>query len=253
MQSTRSRLTVAAAVLGVAAVPVGVATAQSGGGSGTNGQPLAEQAFFTAAAASNQFEIRGGQRAAQRAQQSCVRRFARDLVRDHTRQQTELRAVAAARGVTLPATPTLNATQTRDLRLIGQASSRGFDDRFLRIQLAAHVTAIRLFQSAATGQPAFTPDTSSDGSNAGNANGSGNGGSAQAATPAAGSLPVVQLAVRSLPILGRHFGEADTLRRYGCGDDSSSDRSSSSSSNRSSDDNGGNRSGGSDDSSSSNR
>jgi predicted outer membrane protein len=252
MQSTRKRLTVAAAVLGVAAVPVGVATAQSGGGSGTNGQPLAEQAFFTAAAASNQFEISSGQRAAQRAQQSCVRRFARDLVRDHTRQQAELRTVAAARGVTLPATPTLNATQTRDLRLIGQASSRGFDSRFLRIQVAAHVTAIRLFQSAATGQPAFTPEMSSDGSNgSGNGgNGGGSGGSAQATTPAAGSLPVVQLAVRSLPVLGRHFGEADTLRRYGCGDDRSS---SSSRGNRSGDDNGGNRSGGSDDSRSGDR
>jgi|SRR5215218_638049 len=246
MQSTRSRLTVAAAVLGVAAVPAGVATAQSGGGSGTNGQPLAEPTFFAAAAASNQFEIQSGRRAAQRAQQSCVRRFARDLVRDHTRQQTDLRAVAAARGVTLPATPALNATQTRDLRLIRQASSRGFDARFLRIQLAAHVTAIRLFQSAATGQPAFTADDGSGSSNgSGTGSGNGSGGSAQTTPSAAGSLVVVQLAVRSLPILGRHYGEADTLRRYGCGDDSS--RSSS-------DDNGGRRSGGgSDDSRTGNR
>jgi hypothetical protein len=114
------------------------------------------------------------------------------------------------------------------------------------------VTAIRLFQSAATGQPAFTPEMSSDGSNgSGNGgNGGGSGGSAQATTPAAGSLPVVQLAVRSLPVLGRHFGEADTLRRYGCGDDRSS---SSSRGNRSGDDNGGNRSGGSDDSRSGDR
>jgi len=218
MSTTRSRLIAVAAVLGLAVTAPAVATAQSGGSGGGQaqaGQPLAEQTFFAAAAASNQFEVQSGQIAQRRARQRCVRGFARDLVRDHTRQQTELRAVAAARGVTLGA-PTLDATQTRDLERLRRSSSRGFDDRFLRIQLAAHVAAIRLFQSAATGQPAFSGDGGS-GSH-GNHDGSGNGGSAQAGTPGLGSPPVVQLAVRSLPVLGRHFGEADTLRRYGCGD-----------------------------------
>jgi len=223
---TRSKVAVAATALGLAVAPA-AATGQQAG------PPLAEQTFFTAAAASNQFEIQTGRIAADRARQTCVRRFARDLVRDHTRQQAELRTVAAARGVTLPATPPFTAAQTRDLNRVRRASSRAIDDRFLRIQLAAHVTAIRLFQSAATGQPSFTAEDGSSGNDSGNSSGN-DGGSAQA-TSGVGSLPVVLLVVRSLPILGRHYGEADTLRRYGCARGSSNSSNSRNRGNRGND------------------
>jgi len=166
------------------AVAVGAAPVAFGqtdpGGPPQGGQPPGAQAsvqeLVALASAGNLFEIRSSRLAVQRARWGQVKDLARDLLRDHRRLQRELLALGGQ--LAIPVGQALSERQQRDLNRLRQRRGRRFDRLFLGVQTTAHRQARDIHLQLAAG--AFDERLRS-------------------------------YAIRALPMIGRHHGEADAL------------------------------------------
>lgn len=105
----------------------------------------ADAAFMKQAAQNGLAEVEASRIAATKATNTQVKSFAQQMVDDHTKANDELKALAAAKGVTLPTEPSM--AQKAKLKLLQGADGANFDKRYAEsFGLKAHEDTISLFQ-----------------------------------------------------------------------------------------------------------
>lgn len=104
--------------------------------------------YIQQAAAGDLFEMQAAQLALTQAQRPDVRALARELLETHSQATQRLSAAALQAGLSAPA-PALTVGQQQMLGQLQQTGPDGFDAAYLRSQLAAHETAIRLHDAYA--------------------------------------------------------------------------------------------------------
>ena len=101
--------------------------------------------FMMQAASSDMLEIQSSTMALQKSQNADVRRFAQMMVDDHTRTSEQLKSIAATKNVSLPAEMDSKHRAMAD-KLAGVSADR-FDMEYMRMQVKAHESAVKLFQT----------------------------------------------------------------------------------------------------------
>ena len=114
---------------------------------------LTPQEFVNRAASSGMFEVMSSELALERAATPSVKEFAQMMVTDHTKANDELKIVAAANGLTVPAE--MSGTPADDGEMLQNADAGVFEQSYVDMQIKAHSTAIDLFsaQAQATTNP----------------------------------------------------------------------------------------------------
>lgn len=104
-----------------------------------------DQNFMTRAAAGGLYEVAAGTLAQEKGRSPTVKAFGEMLIKDHTAANGELKALASAKGVTLPtAVPT-----DKKKRLDKIAKAKDFDKEFVdEVGVDDHKKDIQLFEKA---------------------------------------------------------------------------------------------------------
>jgi putative membrane protein len=102
--------------------------------------------FLVDAANGGMAEIRLGEIAAQKATNPKVKEYASMLVHDHSGANDQVKALAAARNVTLPTSPSEEKQKIADDLL--KKSSAAFDRAYMKEMVDDHEADIRKFESA---------------------------------------------------------------------------------------------------------
>ena len=105
--------------------------------------PLEPQDFVNMAASSGMFEVQSSELALERAGSDEVKDFARMMIRDHGELNEQLKAVAAARGLTVPAE--IAGPPAQHMEAVMGAEGDRFDQAYLDHQVQAHAEAIALY------------------------------------------------------------------------------------------------------------
>jgi putative membrane protein len=122
------------------------ATAGDASGSGASDDSagaIGVQQFITNAAISGMTEVQVSQMALKSAQSAAVKKYAAMMVKDHGGANAELKSLAVAKGISLPAN---SAAGTEGL---GNATGKDFDEAYLRMMIQDHIKAIHLFEQGA--------------------------------------------------------------------------------------------------------
>jgi putative membrane protein len=107
-----------------------------------------DAAFMKQAAENGHAEVEASKLAQTKARRPEVKAFAEHMIADHTKVNDELKQIAAAKKVELPAEPSV--MQKGKLKMINTGSDDKFDDRYEReFGVKAHEDTIKLFQTAA--------------------------------------------------------------------------------------------------------
>jgi putative membrane protein len=140
-------LVVIAAIALVPAVPIAAPAAAA--------VSRSDAEFLTKAAQAGHAEVEGSKIAVAKAVNTQVRGFAQQMIDEHSKTNAELAALALAKGVAIPAQPSLG--QSTKIQFLSGRDGAGFDRRYAEtLGVGAHRDALRLFQKAATG--ASDPD-----------------------------------------------------------------------------------------------
>lgn len=117
----------------------------------TPGTPLdtMSQNFAMMAASSDMLEIQSSNMAMQNASSDRVKNFATTMIRDHGTTSTQLKTIAANKGITLP-TDLMPMHKSMLDQLQGK-TGREFDKAYTTMQVTAHQAAVDLFQRASSG------------------------------------------------------------------------------------------------------
>ncbi|MEO6003000.1 MAG: DUF4142 domain-containing protein [Opitutus sp.] len=104
-----------------------------------------DRSFFEKAAKSGMKEIAVSKGAMDRLNNPQVKQFAQMMVTDHTGANTELMALAAAKGVVLP------AKDSKEMKLDEKWSkkTKGVDEDYMEAMISDHKDAVDLFEKAA--------------------------------------------------------------------------------------------------------
>ena len=115
--------------------------------------PLTPQDFVSMAASGGMFEVMSSQLALERSASDEVKEFAQMMVADHTKANDELKIVAAANNLTVPAD--MMGGPAEHMRAVEDADAGVFEETYLQHQAQAHAETIALFeaQAAATTNP----------------------------------------------------------------------------------------------------
>lgn len=103
--------------------------------------------FWTDAAQMGMAEVALGSLAVEKAQNEQVKQFGQRMVQDHTASNEELKSLAAAKNVELPAGPSAKQTATRD-KLSGLSGAE-FDREFMKAMVKSHEAAVKLYDRQA--------------------------------------------------------------------------------------------------------
>ena len=103
--------------------------------------------FWTKAAQGGMAEVELGQMASTKAQNAEVKSFAQKMVADHTKANTELKALAAKKSITLPTDVGSEHKSTMD-DLKG-LSGADFDKAYVEAMVEDHETDVKLFEEQA--------------------------------------------------------------------------------------------------------
>jgi len=107
----------------------------------------ADASFMKKAAESGLTEVEAAKLAVSKATHTQVKGFAQQMIDDHTKANEELKALAAAKNVTLPTEPGLK--HKAQLKLLDGADGAKFDERYAKtFGVKAHDETVRLFQQA---------------------------------------------------------------------------------------------------------
>ena len=147
---TDGATTTAPAATATTTAPAATATV---GGTDVAISALTPQEFVNRAASSGMFEVMSSELALERAATPSVKEFAQMMVTDHTKANDELKIVAAANGLTVPAE--MSGTPADDWEMLQNADAGVFEQSYVDMQIKAHSTAIDLFsaQAQATTNP----------------------------------------------------------------------------------------------------
>ena len=114
---------------------------------GTSGQAADAQDFIQKAATINMAEIQLGQLAQQKAQSPQVKAFAEQMVRDHTRANVELKQIADAQNIQLPAK--LDDDHQDLMQKLQGANGADFDRQYIDAMVDGHQDAVDLLKDHA--------------------------------------------------------------------------------------------------------
>ncbi len=118
---------------------------------GTTTMSPADEAFVQKAAQGGIAEVQLAQLAQQKTQSDSVKNFAQTMIDDHTPNNQKLVKLANSKGVTPPTEP--NAMQQKMASRLEALSGQKFDSAYIKGQIRAHETMLKLFQAeAVTGQ-----------------------------------------------------------------------------------------------------
>ncbi|HVS10117.1 MAG TPA: DUF4142 domain-containing protein [Planctomycetota bacterium] len=92
------------------------------------------------------FEVQSSQLAVERATSPALQDTAKMLIRDHQQANDQLRAIAMAKGISVPTT--LDSEHQRMMDDLRNLQGEAFDKEFHRMQVDAHEKAIDLFEDA---------------------------------------------------------------------------------------------------------
>lgn len=124
-----------------------VKATDSGMTSASKPMPQSDLAFFEKAAQDGKTEIEAAKIAETRTADPAIKRFAQKMVVDHGKAGDELKALAAKKGVTLPAT--LDDEHKAMLDKLQKASADDFDDTYSDMMHGDHDKAVSLFSDTA--------------------------------------------------------------------------------------------------------
>jgi putative membrane protein len=107
-----------------------------------------DASFMKNAAEAGLAEVEASKLAVTKATNTQVKGFAQQMVDDHTKANDELKALAATKGVELPAEPSM--AQRAKLKALQGADGANFDKRYAEtFGLKAHEDTVNLFQKQA--------------------------------------------------------------------------------------------------------
>lgn len=101
--------------------------------------------FATNAAQGGMAEVELGRLATQRAGDVSVREFGARMVADHSRANSELKSIAARKGIQLPAE--LNSEQKSEMDKLSKMSGAEFDKEYMSAMLEDHQTDVKDFET----------------------------------------------------------------------------------------------------------
>lgn len=126
---------------------VGLALALSAGMASAADLSRGDTKFLQKAAESGMLEIQASQIAAQKAESAELKTFANMMVSDHTKVDQELKALASAKGVTLPTE--LSRGDRKTIDALNKKTGHAFDKEYANeIGKDAHKSAVKEFSSA---------------------------------------------------------------------------------------------------------
>jgi putative membrane protein len=106
-----------------------------------------DQEFVVKAASGGLMEVQLGQTAAQKANDPAVKEFAQRMVNDHGQVNNELKALAALKNITIPATP--GEDHQEDINKLADKTGREFDRDYMKLMVEDHKDDIDKFEKAA--------------------------------------------------------------------------------------------------------
>lgn len=106
-----------------------------------------DKKFVEKAAEGGVAEVQMAQLAQQKADNADVKQFAQTMIDDHTPNNEQLAKLATAKGLTPPTDP--NAMQQKMLTHLQGLSGAQFDKAYVKGQVKAHATMLKLFQTEA--------------------------------------------------------------------------------------------------------
>lgn len=138
---TRTRLTIALALLGALAIVPGPARAEK-----------SDAEFVKHAASDGMLEVQLGTHAAKSARDPAVRQFGERMMRDHQKANDELKSVAKEAGLSVPTA--LEPEHQKKLQELTALEGAEFDRRYMDEMVMAHEKDVRAFQEQAEGDSA---------------------------------------------------------------------------------------------------
>lgn len=126
--------------------PMGQALAQSGTSSTMKSLDEADRKFIDTAAQGGMAEVAMGQLAQQRGSSAQVKAFGERMVTDHGKANDELKRVAGAKGVQLPAV--LSAAHQQHANTLAQLSGAEFDRTYMKHMVDDHKKDVSDFDKA---------------------------------------------------------------------------------------------------------
>jgi putative membrane protein len=111
------------------------------------GVKMGDKTFLTHAAQGGEAEVQLAQVAQQKAADAQVKSFAQRMETDHTKAGSELRALIAQKGVTVPGGPSPQAAALKNR--LDKLQGATFDQAYMRAMVDDHTKAVREFETAA--------------------------------------------------------------------------------------------------------
>ena len=131
----------------------GVKLSTMGKGAKAGSLDAADLKFVEAAAQGGMAEVTLGQLGQAKAANPHVKAFAARMVADHSRANTELKTLAANKGVTLPAGP--DAKDQKEADKLGKLAADKFDHEYMEYMVGDHKKDVKEFEKQAkTGKDA---------------------------------------------------------------------------------------------------
>jgi putative membrane protein len=106
-----------------------------------------EREFIEEAAKGGMSEVELGQFAQQHASSEQVKQFAAKMVQDHSKANEELRSLAQAKGVTMPAAP--KRGENHEMSKLAKLQGDAFDREYMDHMVKDHVKDVKDFQKQA--------------------------------------------------------------------------------------------------------
>jgi putative membrane protein len=133
---------------GTTATDTSATASTTGTAAVTSTAPLnkADQDFATKAAEGGMMEVNLGQLAAAKATSQEVKDFGNRMVTDHGKAGDELKALASAKGLTLPSTPSAEEKKTSDA--LSSKKGAAFDKAYMSDMVKDHEKDVKEFEKA---------------------------------------------------------------------------------------------------------
>lgn len=107
--------------------------------------------FAVKAANGGMMEVEASQLAKEKSQNSAVKEFADMMIKDHSKANDELKALAARKNITLPAT--LGEDKQEAINDLRKLSGAEFDKKYVSMMEDDHEKDVKLFKDAADDNP----------------------------------------------------------------------------------------------------
>ena len=108
---------------------------------------MTDQTFVTKAAAGGMAEVELGKLAQQHAASDQVKQFGSKMAADHQKANEQLKKIAAAKGINLPAD--MSSSDRREFDKLSKKTGADFDHEYMKEMVSDHKKDVKEFQSAA--------------------------------------------------------------------------------------------------------